>query len=236
MSAKPVTELIQSLGYEFREIKFLELACIHKSFGNEQRSNVPIAARDNERLEFLGDAILDLVVSQLLLESFPDSSEGDLSKLRAALVNEKYLAKLAREMRLGDYLWLGKGEEGTGGREKDSILASTFEAIVAAVFTDGGFVAVEQWVRGLFGERVKSSQQEEALHDFKTRLQELVQARFKSSPRYEVMQTSGPDHAKTFEVQLQINGNVVATATGKSKKEAEQHAARLALELWYPRE
>lgn len=221
--------MAKRLGHEFADLKHLKLACIHKSFGNENRAHEPVNTRDNERLEFLGDAILDLIVSQLLLESFLQCSEGDLSKLRAGLVNERSLAKIARELGLGEYIMLGKGEENTGGREKDSILASTFEAVVAAIFADSGFEATSRWVRKLFEERVKTCRDQDSLQDYKTKLQEVVQARFKSAPRYEVVQASGPDHDKTFEIQLLINGQLAATASGKSKKEAEQSAARIAL-------
>lgn len=228
--AKPVTELCSRLGYQFKDLTLLELACIHKSFGNEHRASARIAARDNERLEFLGDAILDLIVSQLLLQTFPDCSEGDLSKLRASLVNEKSLARIAIDLKLGEYIWLGKGEENTGGREKESILASTFEAVVAAIYSDGGFHAADQWVRTLFEERVKGGRHQDALQDFKTRLQEVVQAMHRTAPRYEVIKSTGPDHDKTFEIQLLVGGEVVASAIGKSKKEAEQSAAKIALE------
>ncbi|MBI3555725.1 MAG: ribonuclease III [Deltaproteobacteria bacterium] len=227
---KPVADLAKRLGYEFKDARLLELACIHKSYGNEHRSSEPVSVRDNERFEFLGDAVLDLIVSQILLEAFPDCSEGDLSKLRASLVNEKSLARIARALALGDFLLLGKGEQHTGGRDKDSILASTFEAVVAAVYSDGGFSTCNEWVRGLFAERVKLCRDQSALQDFKTRLQEVVQARFKNAPRYEVLNSSGPDHDKTFEIQLLINGDVLAGASGKSKKEAEQSAAKIALE------
>jgi ribonuclease III len=227
---RAVTELGGVLGYEFKNPQLLELACIHKSYGNEHRSRERVDVRDNERLEFLGDAVLDLTISQLLLERFPDCSEGDLSKLRAGLVNEKSLARVARALNLGDFLWLGKGESHTGGREKDSIIASAFEAVVAAVYLDGGFTEADRWVRGLFASRIESRLEHHGLQDYKTRLQEVVQARFRSAPRYEVVQSSGPDHAKTFEIRLVINGQVAATASGRSKKEAEQSAARVALE------
>lgn len=225
-----VAELNGRLGYSFRDAKLLELSIIHKSFGNEHRAAQSVSVRDNERLEFLGDAILDLIISQYLLETYPNFSEGDLSKLRAGLVNERSLAKVARSLSLGDYVWLGKGEEFTGGRTKDSILASTFEAIVAAVYQDGGFDAANNWVRTLFEDKIASAGIEDVLQDYKTKLQEVVQAKYRSAPRYEVIQSSGPDHDKTFEVQLSINGSVICKAAGKSKKQAEQLAAKEALE------
>lgn len=227
---KPISELDGKLGYKFKDQKLLELAIIHKSFGNEHRAAQSVSVRDNERLEFLGDAILDLIISQYLLETYPNFSEGDLSKLRAGLVNERSLAKVARALALGEYVWLGKGEELTGGRAKDSILASTFEAIVAAVYQDGGFETANTWVRTLFEDKITSAGSEDVLQDYKTKLQEVVQAKYRSAPRYEVVHSSGPDHDKTFEVQLSINGAVVCKATGKSKKQAEQLAAKEALE------
>jgi len=233
---KSLEELGRALGYSFKNAQLLELACIHKSYGNEHRSTLRIDVRDNERLEFLGDAVLDLTISQLLLERSPDCSEGDLSKLRASLVNEKSLARVSRQLGLGDYLWLGKGESHTGGREKDSIIASAFEAVVAAVYLDGGFGEADSWVRGLFVERLSAKMESHGLHDYKTRLQEVVQAKFRSAPRYEVVQSSGPDHAKTFEIHLMINGEFAASASGRSKKEAEQSAAKIALEAIEARE
>lgn len=224
-------ELGKRLGYTFKNPKLLELSCIHKSYGNEHRSNQSVDARDNERLEFLGDAILDLSVSLILLETYPLCAEGDLSKLRAGLVNERSLAKIARQLTLGEFVWLGKGEEGTGGREKDSILASTFEAVVAAVYSDGGFAAADTWVRGLFLERVNAARENDTLQDYKTKLQEVAQAKYRMAPRYDVLLATGPDHDKTFEVQLSINGKIISKAVGKSKKQAEQLAAKEALDL-----
>jgi len=228
---RPALELSIALGLKFKNITFLELACVHKSYGNENRGALSIDVRDNERMEFLGDAILDLAISKLLLEEFPDAPEGDLSKLRAALVNEKTLSVVARTLELGDYVWLGKGEELTGGKDKDSILASTLEAIVAAVFLDGGFEAADEWLRRLFNDQVKEVRVKSTFQDFKTKLQEVVQARFKTAPRYELLDSTGPDHDKTFSIRLIVNGKELAKATGKSKKQAEQSAAELALEI-----
>ncbi|MBI2606630.1 MAG: ribonuclease III [Deltaproteobacteria bacterium] len=219
----------KKLGYRFRDLKWLELALIHKSFGNENRGDIAIDERDNERLEFLGDAVLDLVISEILLSEYRDWSEGELSKMRASLVNERVLASLARDLGLGSLLKLGKGEEQTGGRDKDSILASTLEAVIAAIYMDAGYKAARTWVQASFLSRLRRAPADESYGDFKTRLQEIVQARFKSAPRYELIQTEGPDHDKTFEVRLIVDGKAVASASGKSKKEAEQNAARAAL-------
>lgn len=235
MHAKPVSDLVPVLGYAFGNLTLLEVACTHKSYGNENRPNEPIAIRNNERFEFLGDAILDLVVSLVLLEQYPKSPEGELSKLRASLVNEKSLSKIARNLKLGEFILLGRGEDLTGGREKESILASTLEAIIAAVFTDGGFAAADAWVRGLFAGNLKVFGASEDVQDYKTRLQEIVQARYRVAPRYEVVESTGPDHDKTFRVELMVNGKVIAAAAGKSKKEAEQAAAKAAFEQYGPR-
>lgn len=221
----------KKLGYRFRDLKWLDLALIHKSFGNENRGGVAIDERDNERLEFLGDAVLDLVISEILLTEYRDWAEGELSKMRASLVNERVLAGLARELGLGNLLKLGKGEEQTGGRDKDSILASTLEAVIAAVYMDAGYKAARTWVQSKFLSRLKQPSADESFGDFKTRLQEIVQARYKSAPRYELVQTEGPDHDKTFEVELFVDGDAVAKASGKSKKEAEQNAAQAALAI-----
>lgn len=225
-----IDTLIQKLGIKPSSSELIELSLVHKSYGNEHGAEKPANTRDNERLEFVGDAVLDFVISEMLFEGYPASTEGDLSKMRAGLVNEATLSELAKELDLGAYLKLGKGEEHTGGREKDSILASAFEALIAAVYVCTGFVETKAMIVRLFQARVDREGEHEAFGDYKTKLQEVVQARFKSAPRYDVASSSGPDHDKTFEIHLTIQGQVVAKATGKSKKEAEQAAAKLALE------
>jgi ribonuclease III len=224
-----VERLQQRLGYSFGDRGILLQSLTHKSFGHEFLQDKPIALRDNERLEFLGDAILDVVVSDILLETFPESNEGHLSKMRAAVVNERTLAEVAKSISLQDVLRLGKGEMQTGGNEKPSILSSTLEALIAAIYLDGGFNAVYPVVRHLFAPLF---QQEgiNIFYDHKTQLQEIVQARFKVTPSYHLLQTTGPDHAKTFEVEVRMNGKTLAVASGLSKKEAEQNAAREAIQ------
>ncbi|MCM2322480.1 MAG: ribonuclease III [Oligoflexia bacterium] len=202
----------------------------HTSYGHEFLHDKPIAMRDNERLEFLGDAILDVVVSDLLLESFPNANEGQLSKMRAAVVNEKTLADVARGIALNECVRLGKGETQTGGQNKPSILSSTFEALIAAIYLDGGFNAVYPVVRHLFGPLFTVERDLIAFYDHKTQLQEIVQARWKVTPTYHLLNAKGPDHAKTFEVEVRMNGRSLAVATGNSKKEAEQNAARAAID------
>lgn len=202
----------------------------HTSYGHEFLQEKSIALRDNERLEFLGDAILDVIVSDILLESFPSANEGQLSKMRAAVVNEKTLALVARSIGLQECLRLGKGELQTGGSQKPSILSSAFEALIAAIYLDGGFQAVYPVVRHLFAPLFAEERDLLAFYDHKTQLQEIVQARWKVTPTYHLLGTNGPDHAKTFEVEVRMNGKGLATASGSSKKEAEQNAAKAAIQ------
>ncbi|HJZ89212.1 MAG TPA: ribonuclease III [Polyangia bacterium] len=219
------TRLEQRLGYQFQQIELLKTALTHKSFVNE---NPTLAQEDNERLEFLGDAVLDLAVGHLLMERFPVRSEGELSKRRAAIVNEPGLWDVAETLGLGEWLFLGRGEEQTGGRRKASLLADACEAVLAAVYLDGGFPAAFRVIRRLFEERIVLTQRAGA-EDYKTQLQEMVQARLRQVPRYIVVAEHGPDHEKTFEIAVQIGGREVARGSGKSKKEAEQRAAAGAL-------
>jgi ribonuclease-3 len=223
-------ELLQRrLGYFFGDRVILIQALTHTSFGHEHHPEKPLAQRDNERLEFLGDAILDVIVSDLLLETFPGAHEGQLSKMRAAVVNEKTLAYVAKSIYLQENLRLGKGELQTGGNQKPSILSSAFEAIIAAIYIDGGFHAVYPVVRHLFAPLFSDEKDLILLYDHKTQLQELVQARFKSTPSYHLVGTVGPDHAKRFEVEVRLQDRILARAEGSSKKEAEQGAARAAI-------
>jgi ribonuclease III len=202
----------------------------HTSYGHEFLSDKSIALRDNERLEFLGDAILDVVVSDLLLETFPNANEGQLSKMRAAVVNEKTLADLARDIGLQDCVRLGKGEAQTGGNQKPSILSCALEALIAAIYLDGGFNAVYPVVRHIFAPLFADGEGLIGFYDHKTQLQEMVQARFRVTPTYHLLQTQGPDHAKVFQVEVRMNGKILAVAEGSSKKEAEQNAARAAIQ------
>ena len=220
----PYAPLETRLGYVFRERARLECALTHKSFLNE---NAGLGRSDNERFEFLGDAVLDLVVGHLLMDAAPERNEGELSKTRASIVNELGLADVASELGLGEWLFLGRGEEQSGGRRKPSVLADACEALVAAVYLDGGFDAAFGVVKRLFGQRVASAR-EAGLHDFKTRLQERA-ARRRQHVRYQVVNEEGPDHDKTFEMAAHIGDREYARGVGKTKKEAEQRAAESAL-------
>jgi ribonuclease III len=213
------------LRYTFADKQLVEEALRHSSFVNE----APEAGlRDNERLEFLGDAVLNLAVGHILMERYGSLNEGDLSRMRSGLVNEQQLAKIARRLDLGTHIMLGKGEAQTGGHEKNSILAGTLEALIAAVYMDGGFGAAFKIVLELFQPLVCQMERANDNVDFKSQVQELVQTRSGHMPGYTVMREEGPDHDKTFWVQLRVK-DVETEGVGKSKKAAEQDAARKAL-------
>jgi ribonuclease-3 len=202
-------------------------ALTHKSFVNEHRGE---GLLDNERLEFLGDAVIDLAVSHRLMERFPEAREGELSKIRAAVVDEAGLARMARELDLGALLRLGRGEELTGGRQKSSLLADAMEAVVAALYLGGGLEPVLCLLDRFLGDAFARAAAGTLDRDYKTQLQELAQSRLRASPRYRVIAEHGPDHSKVFEVELEIKGEVIGRGEGRSKKDAEQAAAKLALE------
>jgi ribonuclease III len=220
-------ELQAQLGYRFRKLDLLLEAVTHKSYLNEIRDP---SRKDNERLEFLGDAVLDLAVSEHLTDIYPSSSEGELSKMKSRLVSERALAKVARRVHLGRYLLLGRGEELTQGREKSSILADGLEAIIAAIYLDGGFITAKVFILKAFTEEIENLSHPKGPLDYKTELQEYCQREFDTLPQYRVLREIGPDHEKTFEVELVVRGEACGVGQGRSKKEAEQQAAREALE------
>lgn len=222
-----IGQLEAKLALSFQDKGQAIAAITHKSYCNEHRDH----AFHNERLEFLGDAVVDLAISQRLMERFPTADEGALSKMRALLVNEDSLAKVARGLDLGELLLLGKGEERTGGREKSSVLADALEAVLGAVFLSGGMPQAMTLVDRWFGTLLDTVAQGGSGTDYKTRLQEQVQGRLRASPRYRVVAEEGPDHSKEFEVEVSIGSNVFARARGRSKKEAEQAAAQKTLAL-----
>jgi ribonuclease-3 len=209
------------LGYAFQDRGRLETALRHASWANEHPED---AAGDNERFEFLGDAVLDLVVGHKLMTRFPQLREGQLSVTRAQVVSEAALAAISGKLGLGEWLLLGRGEDRSGGRTKASILADAFEAVVAAVYLDGGFPAAWDLIGRWLDERI-AGVEFKGFHDHKTRLQEAAQAKLKTTPTYEVVAEIGPDHDKRFVVQVSMEGEVWARAMGRSKKEAEQLAA-----------
>jgi ribonuclease-3 len=219
--------LAARFGYVFRTPALLQQALIHSSYAFEQGGGADI---DNERLEFLGDAVLALAVGHLLYTSYPAMREGELTRLRAALVNEGHLAVMARELGLGEHLLLGRGEEGSAGREKPSILSCAHEAVVGAIYEDGGFDAAMAVIRHHFSPWLETRRQNLLQADAKSGLQELLQERYGEAPVYAVDSESGPDHAKRFTVSVRFRGQVLGSGTARSKKEAEQRAAAAALE------
>jgi ribonuclease-3 len=218
------SDIQQRIGYTFSDPELLERALTHKSYANENK--VPY---HNERMEFLGDSVLNLIVSEYLMKTCPDSTEGALSRLRASVVSEPALAGVAREIGLGEHLLLGKGEEQTGGRNKDSLLADCLEALIASVYLDRGMDATEAFIMRFFDDLIKKSCTTRVSLDYKTELQELCQERLKQLPEYRVASETGPDHQKQFEVEVWVRGEQTGRGVGKSKKEAEQKAAKEAL-------
>ena len=221
-----LSDLEERLGYTFDTADLLMTALTHKSFINE---NPGLARENNERFEFLGDSILSLVISNHLFKKHPELNEGQLSKVRANLVNENSLARVAGEIGLGDYLYLGKGEEGTGGREKASLLADAMEAIIAAVYMDRGLRSASQVVLRHFGEWIETVVQQKHPFDYKTTFQEVCQDRFGMLPDYRMRQATGPDHDRVFVMEISVDGKVLGEGSGRTKKEAQQQAACEAL-------
>lgn len=221
-------KLENKLGYRFRDLNLLATSLIHRSYVNE---NQQLGLSDNERFEFLGDSILGSCVSDLIIRKYTGSSEGDLSKIRAALVCEESLAKIARTLQMGDYLLIGRGEENAGSRGKDSFLANALEAVIAAVYLDSGFDQVKDMITGWLESRLEDNVLTIEYSDYKTALQEFCQKKFKTTPVYLVTDSAGPEHAKIFEVRVVISDQLTEYGRGKSKKEAEKQAAQRALEI-----
>jgi ribonuclease III len=223
MASSPadLTHLQNELGYSFSDTDLLTRCLTHVSYGRGKQDG------HNETLEFLGDAVLDLAVSDLLMRRFPDKSEGDLSKMRASLVNATVLAEKAAALRLGELLRMGKGEERSGGRTKQSILAGVFEALLGAVYWDGGYEPARRSVERYFASDIQEGAPGQ--QDYKTRLQEISQMLFHEPPVYKLVAESGPDHEKRFVTEIFVGGKLLGRGEGKSKKQAEQEAARQAL-------
>lgn len=225
--------LEQQIQYQFKDSELLVLALTHKSYSNELNSQ----GLNNERLEFLGDAVLDFVMSDFLMDLFPQDNEGNLSKKRASLVNEEVLAQIAQKLEIDKYLRLGKGEDQQGGRSKPRLLASTFEALIGAVYKDGGFEIANDILRKLFAGQIQNTS---TIHDFesdyKTRFQEFTQKKYKTTPTYTLISETGPSHDPCFEVEVKLNEKNKFIGQGKSKKAAEQKAAQVALQKLKERE
>ena len=219
-------ELEKKLGYTFRNPALLGEALSHSSYANEHRN---ARLNSNERLEFLGDSVLGFVTAEYLFAGHPDLPEGDLTRIRAALVCEQSLYEVARKLELGRYLKLGRGEEAGGGRERTSILADATEAVFAAVYLDGGIQAASALIHRVLLNAERESAVEERRRDYKTALQELVQRQADQVLSYRMVGEHGPDHAKVFSAEVLLNGKSIGSGSGHSKKEAEQSAARSAL-------
>ena len=220
-------ELQKKLGVSFQQPELLTQALTHSSYANE---NPGIAPASNERLEFLGDAILGLIVAENLFRDFPGMSEGEMTRLRSILVKQETLARVAESIKLGNYLYLGKGEEASGGKDKPANLARALEAVVAAVYLDQGSAITEQLVLEILDAELLKTLYQGAIIDYKSQLQELLQAKTQQTPVYNLIETQGPDHNKNFTVEVRLGNDVLATGIGRSKKKAETEAARIALE------
>jgi len=220
-------DLQARLGYRFRDRGLLEHALTHKSRAAEDASG---GVADNESLEFLGDAVLGLVVADVLFHQYPEYDEGQKSKVKAAVVSTQSLARHAERLRLGEHLILGRGEEKTGGRFKQALLADGYEALIAALYLDGGLEAAEAFLRRELKDAIDEGSAQTFARDYKSALQERLQALGRPLPEYRISGEAGPDHRKTFSVDVVVNGDVLGSATGRAKKEAEQEAARIALD------
>lgn len=210
-----------ALGYHFQMRHLLKEALTHKSAKK---------GAHNERLEFLGDAVLDLIIGEFLYKKFPNSREGELSKMRASMVNEKAFAKVARHLNIGDYIFISNSEEQNNGRQKDSILSNAFEAVIGAIYLESGLEVARTLVHDLLNAVHPNIDLKSLFYDHKTTLQEITQARFGETPEYILLDSSGPDHNKNFLMSVKIQGKEFGRANGKSKKEAQQTCAKIALE------
>ena len=222
MRQEKIIEFEKKIGYTFENPYLLVTALTHSSYSNEKRLK---KYKCNERLEFVGDAVLELISSEYIFQENPQKPEGDLTRIRASYVCEPTLAACAREISLGDYLLLGKGEDRTGGRERDSILSDAMEATIGAVYLDGGFARAKEYVEAFV---LRDIENKKLFYDSKTILQEIVQGRHLALA-YQLVKETGPDHCKSFEVAVMINGKKIAVGTGRTKKKAEQSAAYQAI-------
>lgn len=221
-----LTELQRTLGVSFNDPSLLEQALVHSSYVNE---NPGFTHGSNEKLEFLGDAVLGLTIAEKLYQDFTQFSEGEMTRLRAALVRRETLARMAKALKLGDYLYLGKGEEASGGRSKSSNLASALEAVIATISLDQGTTVTRDFILRLFDKELQKVVSRGAVADDKSRLQELIQARHQATPVYHLLEAQGPAHNQTFTIEVRVADTVLGRGSGRSKKMAETEAARSAL-------
>lgn len=230
VNKEELSRLEKVLGYRFTDLRLLQTALVHSSYAFEQAQG----GNDNEKLEFLGDAVLDLVIGHILLKRYRKLREGELTRLRSSLVNEQHLAKMARAIDLGRYLALGKGEESSHGRTKSSILSCAYEAVVGAIFEDGGYQAAAEYVSNFFLPDIEGKKEELLVADAKSRLQEALQEKYSEAPTYTIEGEDGPSHQKVFTVSVWFRDQVLGSGQAGSKKEAEQRAAAAALAALNP--
>ncbi len=219
-------ELEKKIGYSFKNIKLLEEALTHSSYSNERRKE---SRNNNERLEFLGDSVLGIIISDYLFKNFPDMPEGELTKIRSKIVCETTLGECSRAIGLGEFMFFGKGEEMTGGRDRTSILADAYEALIASIYMDGGLTASSDFILTRMNRKIQDAIAGKVFLDYKTHLQELVQVNKTNRIKYEIIGEEGPDHCKVFHTQVSLNERVIGKGVGRSKKESEQEAAKMAL-------
>ncbi len=225
-SSENIQHLEKKIGYRFKKKALITEALTHKSFAKEKSGESELF---NERLEFLGDATLELIISDYLFNTYHQYTEAELSKIKAYVVKESTLANAALKLDIGPHLHLGKGEEASGGREKPSLLANAFEAIIAAIYLDGGFQKARDFSLRNLEDKVKSLIKKDLLFDFKTRFQEIVQGKFGVLPQYRIIKEKGPEHMKIFETKVYVKNKYYGSGKGKSKKEAAQKAAETGL-------
>ena len=218
----------EKLGIVFQDKSLLDIALTHRSYLNEHKE---VSLQNNERIEFLGDAVLELIISSYLFKEYPNKPEGDLTNIRAALVRTESLAEESRNLGIGEYLRMSKGEKESGGRDKDYLLANTFEAVLGAIYQDQGFDVCKTYIERTLLMKADRIVENNLFIDPKTQAQEIIQAKFKVTPIYEVLKQDGPDHDKTFTVALKINNKQIASGTGSSKQKAEEAAAKETVNL-----
>lgn len=222
-----LAKLLAKCRMRVNHLELVDHALTHTSYAHEKHGK---AEDSNEKLEYLGDAVLGLVVSEFIYRRYPDADEGGLSKIKGHVVSAAVLSKVAKELGVGQYLLLGKGEESSGGKQRDSTLADAFEALIGAFYLDGDLQSVSSFILRLLEPSIKDSKSEKTVNDYKSALQELVQKKFRTSPRYEVIKELGPEHKKVFEIQVKIQGEIYGLGKGNNKKQAQQAAAEKAWE------
>lgn len=220
-------EIEKIIGYKFKTPAFLYEALTHSSYSNERRSQ---DVKNNERLEFLGDSVLSIVISDYLFNNYTELPEGELTKIRSKIVCESTLGECSKRIKLGSFMLFGKGEEMTGGRERTSILADAFEALIAAIYMDGGLEKSKEFILTQMKDKIEDSVQGKVFLDYKTHLQEIVQVNKDNKITYEIINEEGPDHCKVFHTHVKLNEKTIGVGVGRSKKESEQEAAKMALE------